>query len=95
MTSSHWTLFVELHYVMDSKVAYLAANVDRHGVWELEGVKKCVGNDGRPAIRAPHLHEFGEHFGTQDAAVLVRKLDGAHRPCVAGLAGLHPHIEFT
>ena len=76
-------------------VAYLASDVDGHGVGELEGVEEGVGDDGGSAVSRSHLHELGEHFGTEDAPVLVRQLDGADSPSVAGFAGLDPHVELS
>ena len=44
------------------KVAYLAPDVDGHGVGELEGVEEGVGDDGRTAVCAGDLHQLGDHL---------------------------------
>ena len=66
-----------------------------HGIGKLERVKESVCDNSSPAISASHLHELREHFGTEDASVLVRQLDGADSPGVTGFAGLDPHVELS
>ena len=73
---------------------YLAADVDGHGVRELEGVEEGVGDDGGPGVRARDLHELGDHLGAQHAAVLVAQVDGP-RVLGEGGAGLDPHVELA
>ena len=78
----------------ETPIRYLASDVNSHGVGELEGVEESVGDDCGPRVSAPHLHVLWNHFGTEDAAVLVGQLDGPVA-VVGGLAGLDPHVEFT
>ena len=75
-------------------VAYLAPNVDGHGVGELEGVEEGVGDDSGPGVRAGYLHELGDHLGPEDAAVLVAQVDGP-RVLGEGGAGLDPHVKLA
>ena len=74
--------------------SYLAADVDGHGVRELEGVEEGVRDDGGPGVRARDLHELGDHLGPQHAPVLVAQVDGP-RVLGEGGAGLDTHVELS
>ena len=75
-------------------VAYLAPNVDGHGVGELEGVEEGVGDDRGPGVCPGDLHELGDHLGPEDAPVLVAEVDWS-RVLGEGGAGLDPHVKLA
>lgn len=73
---------------------HFASDVNLEGIRELESVEECVGHDRRAAIVAPQFEELGDHLGTEDAAVLIRELDGPINT-VGSLARFHSHVKFT
>ena len=50
---------------------HFAFDMNRHGVGELEGVEKGVGDHCGSRVSAPHFHKLGHHFGTEHTPITV------------------------
>ena len=74
--------------------SHLALYVNCHRVGELEGVEESVSDDGRPRVGPGDLHELADHFGPEDAAVLVAQLDRLRILCIRR-AGLDSHVKLA
>ena len=65
-----------------------------HGVWELEGLEVCVGDDGGGGAEVLDLLEAGHDLGPRYAADLIHQLHGVLLAVVRH-AVPHQHIELV
>ena len=73
---------------------YLASDVDRHGVWELEGMEECVGDNSGPGVSPSDLHKLTDHLWSQDTAMLVTQINRSG-VLGEGATRLNTHVKLS